>query len=241
MACGTLVVLASLTWSSPIALPSGKKATVTGTGPPILFSAGIFNMVSTRFYSRVLSHLQRRATVVSITDFSPLARQDIDDAADALDCTSVGLFTHSSFDTSILASSRIHRAVLCDPICLPSMSLSGFATREASVDFPVMICRAEYLYDSEITIPEYQTPIIVGGDVRTKTYKDVGHADLLDDAWAKAAKKTKLWVAASKETVPYERWSLQTVKDVDLEAYRRRLATDALNFLFEKPVLDTRA
>ena len=69
-------------------------------------------------------------------------------------------------------------------------------------------------------------------------YDHVGHADLLDGIWASAAKRSKLWVAASKVTVPYEAWSYDRVKSVDLKKYRKRLSDDALNFLLENSALD---
>lgn len=219
-----------------VTLNSGKKASIVGKGPPILFSSGIFNMVSTRFYSNIINKLKKEVSIISITDFSPLKPEDIDDVAESIGSQQIGFFSHSSFDTKILTSSRIHKAVLCDPICIPDIDFNGFSTRIEYVDYPVIIMKAQYLYDSEITIPTYQTPVINGKDVKTIQYSNVGHADLLDNFWANVAKRTNFWVAASKESVPFDEWSYDSIKNtkVNLDNYRSNVSNDALNFLLDR-------
>lgn len=212
-------------------LASGKRAMVVGSGPPVVFSSGIFNVVSTRFYSEFLRNVQSNVSTVLIQDFQPLECRDIDEVADAVGCETVGLIAHSSFDARILSAKRLECAVLCDPICLPNVNTNGFRSPSVNTGAPVLICRAQYLYESDITIPSYQTPSISGDAMRTVTFQSVGHADILDDFWAKAARYTNLWVAASNSRQSYNDWT--GVSPFDLTKYRRDLANACVEFVLD--------
>ena len=217
--------------SRELRLASGKRALVVGSGPPVVFSSGIFNLVSTRFYSEFLRNIQGNVSTVLIQNFEPLECRDIDEVADAIGCETVGLIAHSSFDARILSAKRLECAVLCDPICLPNINTNGFRSPSVNTGAPVLICRAQYLYESDITIPSYQTPIISADSIRTVDFQSVGHADILDDFWAKAARYTKLWVAASNTRQSYITWT--GVKPFDLTKYRRDLANACLEFVLD--------
>lgn len=223
--------------SHVLSLKSGQTVTFRGTGAPVIFSSGIFNLVSRRFYSKFIKNMEKNFTMFYFNKFKPLEQVDINELADAICCEKLGLVCHSSFDIKILESSRIEKAILCDPICIPDIYFDGFVNKEADVSFPVMICKAQYLYDSKIVIPSFQTPILnTNTDMVEKIYENIGHADILDDQWAYIAKKSKLWVSSSSPLIDFENWSYENMMKKDdvemiLRDYRASLVNDITSFL----------
>ena len=94
--------------NNKIILPSNRKLIVNGEGPPIVFSSGLMNTVPTSFYSSLFSDIrQRKFTVLTIHDWRPMKKKDVEDIANALGVTQVGFLSHSLFDPEILHSTRI--------------------------------------------------------------------------------------------------------------------------------------
>ena len=225
----SLVCLSAGFLTADLKLSSGKRISISGTGPPVLFSTGMFNTVSHRFYDDFVHRLRQRVTVITLNGLSPLREADIAEVADSIGSTKIGLITHSSLYMDVLRSPRIERAVLCDPVCLPEVDLNGFAAQSVYTPYPTLLCQAEYFYDSKVTITTYQIPDITGPNITSITYKNVGHADLLDKWWANWAKQSSLWVAASAVNQPFDRWC--GIQKVDLSEYHEKIARDAIEFL----------
>ena len=128
--------LISLSFFNPnLKLNSGKKITIKGTGPPVLFSTGLFGSMPQFFYGNVINSLKKDFSIIEINGYNPIVKQDIHDIVNGLSVSSIGYISHSSFNPEVLETSKINSAVLIDPICVPSLSPSGFQTRDIYVDY----------------------------------------------------------------------------------------------------------
>ena len=245
--------LAALTATSffgnpTISIGGGRKATLIGTGPPVIFSTGLFGTMPSFFYSDLFKLIKHNVTLVTL-DSGVLNKENVKNVASALGVSEVGFMSHSSFDASVLSSPFIRSAVLCDPIALPSIVGVPFASSEpfasASVDasYPVLTIRAERAYNAmqiDTPIPEFLEPKPKDEDNwRTETLPGVGHADVLDDAWADVGANLIPWInGPTLPTTDFRSWSLASSKPAALkkirDAYRKKLATLASeHFLHE--------
>lgn len=207
------VSLTMVAFFAPTArLPDGKQVSFYGRGPPVVFSSGLFGMMPRRLYTRLFRNLKQRATLVVLDDVAPVTAQVVSDVADTLGVDAVGFFSHSSIDASILDSPRVHRAVICDPVVLPEVDMTGLTPVSASGTVPTLVLRAGMAYDDvagsvgipEIISPSFDAPVI------EETYEGVGHADMLDDTWAELGPRVLPWmrgVSTPTTTVPFAEWS----------------------------------
>ena len=149
------IILGFQLFNPSIKLSSGKDLSLVGTGPPVIFSSGLFNTMPRFLYNDLVNKLKQNVTVVTITDFSPLTKRDINDIANTLNVNQVSYISHSSFNPEILESDKINKAILVDPICLPQVNVGTFSQIDVDrvnidVKFPVMIFKAEKLYEGDI-------------------------------------------------------------------------------------------
>ena len=232
------LVVAALTFFAPsFSLKSGGKVSLYGSGPPVVFSSGLFNSMPSWLYTEMFDHMKRNVTLVVAPPF--LNDKRIDEIADALGAESVGFFSHSSINPSVLTSTRLSRAVLCDPITLPELTPAGMTSSVIQSSCPILVLRAGKAYHNlEIPIPEINSPIIEG-DCTYKTIDDVGHPDILDDKWANMAEQTNLWPTVSNIKIPFHEWKLQpkgkdeVFQKLARSKYRKQVAEHAINFLLE--------
>lgn len=207
-----------------VRLSSGKQISLIGEGPPVIFSSGLFSTMPTGLYNDLINKLKKNVTIVSLDNFSPLSKRDINDIVDSLNVNSISYLSHSSFRPDILESDKINKAILVDPICLPKFDVESLNQVDLSpvnidVKFPVIIFKAEKLYEGDKTLPEWQDPLI-NGVVSTEVINDVGHPDLLDDTWAEVAKGLGFWDTAKGEKVDFKEWKF--VKNNNVKAIRKR-------------------
>ena len=196
-----------------VKLSSGRTATLTGRGPPVLFSTGLFGTMPSQFYSELIQKLKKNVTVVTFNGLMPVTPKDVFDLADTLKVDALTYVGHSSFNPEILESTRINNAVLVDPIVIPSLDVTGVLNgglnaidaKSVDVDFHVVVVKTEKLYESKLDLPTWQE-LEINGDVYNEVYEGVGHPDLLDDTWANMAKSTDLWGTAQGETMPFKEW-----------------------------------
>ena len=227
------IFISLITFFNPtIRLNSGKKITIKGRGPPILFSTGLFGSMPQFFYSNLINDIKKNFSIIEITDYKPIIKRDIYDIIDALSVTSIGYVSHSSFNPEVLETSKINSAVLIDPICVPTISPSGFQTRDIYVKYPVQIFYAEKLLISDAPLPEWQKPNFYG-DINNVIAKDVGHPDILDNFWADFAKRLNLWGTAENNLINFNEWSYSssnTIKQTRKE-YRKFIASQCIEFI----------
>ena len=236
-----LIAVATCTFfgNPSIDIGGGRRAHLAGSGPPVVFSTGLFGTMPGFFYSDLFRLMKQNVTLVTL-DGRVTSQNDIKRVANALGVSDVGLMTHSSFDASVLGSPYIRSAVLCDPIVVPSMvgiplaSSEPFAPTSVDASYPVLAIRAERAYDAktvDTVIPDFLEPRPKDGGAnwRVVTIDGVGHADMLDDTWAGIGAKLIPWInGPSAPTAEFRAWSPEMAKPAALknirDAYRTRLA-----------------
>ena len=154
----------------------------------------------------------------------------------ALAVAQVGFLSHSSFDGRVLDSKRVRRAVLCDPVLLPSVwTPGGFAPRENVDPCPTRVWKAELAYSGDsVGIPRMVSPVL--RESTERTHPRVGRADLLDDTWAEFGPRVLPWMRGVRaDAVAFEQWSRDAAHPFSptsvRRAYRAALAADAAEFL----------
>ena len=81
-------------FSPTVKLESGKDLTLVGKGPPVVFSSGLYNTIPYFMYNKLLNKMKDKVTIVSINDFSPLGKKDIDDIAQTLNVDKISYISH---------------------------------------------------------------------------------------------------------------------------------------------------
>ena len=194
-------------------LASGKKATLIGNGPPILFSTGLYGTIPRFFYNEFVSELKKNFTIVTIDGFEPIKPDDIDDVANAIKTDKLAYVSHSSFEPEILESKRLNSAVLFDPISIPKISFNGLQQQSVNFDYPTLVIKAGKLYDAETPLPDWQN-IEFNGNIEYETYENVGHPDILDDNWANIAKQIGLWEMIEGKMMNFKEWKLDSKNSI---------------------------
>ena len=157
----TLGLLDSFFPSSVVNLPqSGQKVSLFGSGPPVMFSSGLFGLMPRRLYTNMFTELMGEATIVVLNDIRPVTRQTFEETADTLGVDKMGFFSHSAIDGSILDSDRIESAVLCDPVTIPQLLPTfplGMPEKPRS-DVSTLVIRAGQAYNPDVStpIPDFQ-------------------------------------------------------------------------------------
>lgn len=239
-----------------VRLAGGKSVSLFGGGPPVMFSSGLYGLMSRRIYTKLFREMEQKVTLVVLNDASPVTEKIFEDTAEALAVDRLGFLAHSSFDANILRSDRVGRAVLCDPVVTPELSMMrGMASKNVVCKQPVLTINAEKAYArAAMPIPDFLAPKIIqdftadSSSVSTAppplVFPGVGHADLLDDLWAELGRNTLPWVESITPTpVSFHDWSFRgterNANDVRSE-YRSWVAKHALDHLLgvSEPVPD---
>ena len=228
-----------------IKLKSGKSATLYGSGPPSLLCTGLFSVMPGFLYSDLIKLLQKNSTLITINDYKPLVKNDIEDLCNTLNVDKIMLIGHSSFNPDVLNSDYIAKAVLMDPINIPKISFISIDNHIINVDYDLHILKAEFLYNNNNNnynddnnkeiIPSWQTPIINGKNVYEEIILDSGHPDILDNIWANFAKKYGFWKMMNTEKICYKDYNYNKKNNnninVKRDAYRKYMATKILESL----------
>lgn len=241
-----LLLVSSLSFFGPPKLDIGKGRTIGlyGKGPPVVFSTGLYGAMPKFLYDDLFRKMSKNVTLVKPSG-PGMSEGTMERICDALGVKEVGFFSHSSFDPSVLSSPRIKSAVLCDPVCFPSISPFGverFASPSVSVSAPVLVLRAENTYAIDPPIPDYLSPSPYGDTPwRSVTLPGVGHADLLDNVWADIGAKLLPWInGPSPESKEWKDWeetgSKERASKKIRDAYRKEVASLAANHLLEEGV-----
>ena len=217
----------------------GRKVSLYGKGPPVVFSTGLFGAMPKFLYNDLFRKMGKNVTLVKPSGFG-IGEETMDSICNSLGVEEVGFVSHSSFNPSALSSSRIKRAVLCDPVVLPSFYPFGaerFVSPTVSVSAPVLIVKAEKTYSSDLPIPDYLSPSPSYEEAwKTVALDGVGHADLLDDVWAEIGAKVLPWIdGPSPQSSAWREWEKSGSKEKASRSvrdeYRRRVADMAVGHL----------
>jgi hypothetical protein len=221
-------------FNTNIKLTSGKSAILSGKGPPLLFSTGLYGTMPRRFYNKLLNDLKKNVTIVTINNFNIMQPDDIDNIVDKLRVDSIAYLSHSSFNPEVLENDKINSAVLLDPICLPKINFVGITRPHANIDYPVLIIRSEKLYNTKNPLPDWQEiEIETSQTITDEIYRDVGHPDILDDFWADIAKNFGFWSMAEQDIMEFKDWRTNLKTDIPMirKQYRKSTSNKILEFI----------
>ena len=229
--------LAHVVCLTALQTPSGRL-TVRGSGPPVLFTSGLYNIMPRWAYSSFLRQLESEdLTVVRLERSGVVEAVDVANVADALGVSELGLITHSSLSPSLLESDRIRRFALLDPVSLPDgvdLATQRLRSTIKSVQRPALVLRAEYAFSSQVPFipPGFELGIL---DAETHVFDGMGHSDVLDDMWADLA--DRMGIRGHRRSVPlldYSVWSGVPKKAAVSDgrrAYRNALASTIGEFM----------
>lgn len=181
-----LVAIAALNFFNPSIRVNSRRATLTGNGPPLLFSGGLYGSMTWRIYSTLLDDLKTDFTVIRFNDLGVTTKNDLESLADALGVNKVGFLSHSSVDPGILSSSRLKKAVMCDPVGLPDIN-NGLSSFEVFSQAPVLVLSAEKSREAQFPFIMNGFSLSIQGNVHERVFEGMGHADILDNRWADLA------------------------------------------------------
>tara|TARA_B100000482_G_scaffold189122_2_gene170072 strand:- start:1397 stop:2068 length:672 start_codon:yes stop_codon:yes gene_type:complete len=222
--------------SHTIPLSNHRIARLRGTGPPIVFSSGLYGICPHQAYSKIGNLLSKNLTIINVEGgIKFMSVEDVESVADALKVEKVGFFAHSSFDPDILKSSRVTKAVLCDPIGTPKLSnIMNFKFQPyVETDIKTLQVKAKQLYEGKFELPTLNQWEIEG-DVTT-VYMDSGHVDLMDDSWVWIADNIGFWEMLRPPATSFENFEFTEKKDLIKmrNDYRRSLATISTEFFLK--------
>lgn len=218
-----------------IKLDSGKTIQLKGNGPPLLFSTGLFGTMPNFLYNNIQNKLSKNFTLLLNVDYKPFELSDIDNIIDEIEVDYLSFFAHSSIDSKILESDNFNKIIVCDPITVPNFNLDGFSNQKIKPSASILSIKAEKLYNSDLTLPQYQDPIILNKKLINEIiYTDVGHPDILDNIWADLAIFSRLWKGATstKNIKKFKEWKYIKNKNINKEVYKKR--EDYRNFIVKE-------
>lgn len=223
-------------FSPSVRLENGRTVKVIGKGPPVVFCSGLYGTMPTNLYNSIINGIKKDLSVIVFDDFSPVYKNDLEYAADAIGANKVGFLSHSAIDLDILKSDRIEHALLHDPITYPQLSFMGLETSEIDTDLKVTIVNAENTVKGKIPLPNFNIPKI-NGNCNYIVDLNVGHADILDPMWAGFARKFPLWNSGIKKSsfMDYGDWVFSSRKNEETEDYRK-IVIDRIKNTFSKKV-----
>jgi len=214
-----------------IRLQSSRKIILSGTGPPLLFSPGLFGIMPSFLYNNLLYKLKKNFTIITFNDFKMIEKDDITDITKSLLVKNIAYLSHSSFNANIFDNNKINCAVVLDPICLPDISFFYISNKKINIKFPLLEIRAEKLYNYDPKLPNWQRPEFIGNSSQY-VYKNVGHPDILNNNWATLAKDYGFWDTTDGIEQSFEDWKLDknSIKEVRNQ-YQQYIANKIIKFI----------
>lgn len=220
-------------FSKKITSPENNKISISGNGPPVLFSSGLFDTMPNFLYSNFLNNLKKNFTIISINNNFPIYKSSqIEDITDTLGVDKISYISHSSFFPNILDTERINKGIFLDPIIIPGIGNRNIGNCIIDNKFPVLVIKAEKLYKGNVRLPDIQSPIFEG-ELNEEFYESVGHPDILDDIWADFAKNFELWEMTQNPVMNYSTWKYNNKNDIYKirKKYRKNISSKCSEFL----------
>ena len=238
----SLMVSSIALFAPTVKLTSGRSVTLSGKGPPVVFSPGLFGVMPHQGYSKLLKRLHKKMTIITFNDVLPMMRNDIEDITNELNIQSVGFLSHSSFNPQILTSDFIEKAFLCDPVSLPRINFGGLENVNVETSCPIKVVQASKTQTPKTKepIPEFNIPDF--GDMTTiEQYDNIGHLDILDDFWADLFLKIGVWETSDKAKNSFRDWKFENSADKshvknERIKYRNYLADEIEDFMLKDNV-----
>jgi len=212
----------------------GEKLTISGNGPPILFSPGLYGTMPSQFYNNFLNKLKKNNTVITYNNFNQLNSESINDVTEAIGVDKISYVSHSSFDPNILNNKKINNAVLLDPISIPNVNFNGIERHQINPIFPILIIKADKLYNTDTPLPEWQEIEFLNNElIIEEYYENVGHPDILDDTWSNFAMNLNLWDTTKGEIIEFNNWKFNHNNSISntRKMYREYVANKIINFI----------
>ena len=231
-----MFLVVSSFFTPSIKTSKGEKLTVSGNGPPILFSPGLYGTMPSQFYNNFLNKLKKNNTVITYNNFNKLNSESINDVTEAIGVDKISYVSHSSFEPNILNNEKINNAVLLDPISIPNVNFNGIERHQINPKFPILIIKADKLYNTDIPLPEWQEIEFLNNELITEEYyENVGHPDILDDTWSNFAMNLNLWDTTKGEIVEFNNWKLNHKNSITntRKLYREYVAKKIIDFINE--------
>ena len=151
-----MFLVVSSFFTPTIKTSKGDKLTISGKGPPILFSPGLYGTMPPQFYNNFLNKLKKNNTIITYDNYQQLNSESINDVTRAIGVDKISYVSHSSFDPDILNNEIINKAVLLDPITVPNVNFNGVERHQIEPRFSILIIKAEKLYKTETPLPDWQ-------------------------------------------------------------------------------------
>jgi len=168
-------------------LENGRNIKVIGKGPPVLFSTALYGTMPYQMYNELINVLKSDISVVVFDDFSPVYKDDVEQAAVSLNVKKIGFISHLSVDLNILTSICVEKAVLHDPIYNKQFSLSGTESEEIDAHMFTTIINSENdIQGNKET--SYSNAPKVHGEVEYIVDRNVSILDILDTFWRQSSK-----------------------------------------------------
>lgn len=242
----SIALFATSFFNMPPTVPVGnQRVSLHGSGPPVVFSSGLFGLMPRRLYTSLFRELETDLTLVVLDDVAPVTVDVVEKISDALGVDQVGFLSHSSFDGRILESPRVGSVVLCDPVTMPTMG-AGLQLEKKRVESPsldALVIKAEHSYDGEDgpPIPEYLLPDMLSS--RELMFPGVGHADVLDEPWGDVAVRTFPFMSGVRPAkTRFADWSFQRKDPTKLRAargeYRGKLGAAIKRHFLKRPNME---
>ena len=208
-----------------VPLRSGGSVTLTGTGPPVLLSTGLYGTMPAWLYSDFVNALRVNFTVVMPNGVAVVNADLVRDVTEALSVDSVGLVAHSSLDSHLIELEEVATVVLCDPVVVPKFEFGSIRRHRVHRSCPCLVIRAALTYESGpggIPIPGFLFPDLPVNSTIVHVLDGVGHADLLDDRWAALGAQLPWMRGANAPQQPFFDWTFEAKRGANSVAARRR-------------------
>ena len=193
-----------------------------GSGAPIIFATGLCNVMPSGGYSSLLNLLEKNFSVLTCDSWSALGPKRLREISDTYFAgEKFGYIGHSSLVPSLLSFELIDRVILLDPAWFPmgfDLQKMRFVSRSIHLSKPILVIKAGYSSKAQVPfIPKGFDLKVVNAD--TVVFDEVGHADLLDDAFASICH----WMGI-QGTAPL--WTARVTR----RQYRKDVVNQAIHF-----------
>lgn len=235
-----LSLLLGFIMQKKIELPGNKVHKLVGTGPPVVFSSGLQGRLPSFMYNDFINSMKQNFTVI-IPNGKSITKNTVKEISKALNVENVGFVSHSILDLQILKSKYVKKAVCIDPVSLPSLIFPMLQSTNIKPKMDVLVINTEK--NQKFGIGHMNSDIFVPNidGSSSVAYDEFGHADILDDVWANAAKKMRMDGMSDypkKDLQSFNDWKFMKSKaEVSRETFRKMICKDVISYISAKEMV----